>query len=110
FFQAEDGIRDRNVTGVQTCALRSVLDCVENGDNIFTGFDGLHVPPIRLVAGVDIFGESNVGVIFDGDAVVIPKDNEVAQLLGTGQRGSFGGHALLQITIGCDDVDVVVER
>src|SRR5207249_7066789 len=23
FFQAEDGIRDRNVTGVQTCALRS---------------------------------------------------------------------------------------
>src|SRR5699024_11428063 len=23
FFQAEDGIRDRNVTGVQTCAFRS---------------------------------------------------------------------------------------
>ena len=23
FFQAEDGIRDRDVTGVQTCALRS---------------------------------------------------------------------------------------
>src|SRR5699024_11254501 len=32
-FQAEDGIRDRNVTGVQTCALP-----------IF---------PVRLVAGVD---------------------------------------------------------
>src|SRR5207249_9089522 len=31
FFQAEDGIRDRNVTGVQTCALpicrRAGLDC-----------------------------------------------------------------------------------
>src|SRR5207249_5150017 len=28
FFQAEDGIRDRNVTGVQTCALPiSVLPC-----------------------------------------------------------------------------------
>src|SRR5207248_3741911 len=25
FFQAEDGIRDRTVTGVQTCALRSAL-------------------------------------------------------------------------------------
>src|SRR5699024_11444367 len=24
FFQAEDGIRDRNVTGVQTCAFRSL--------------------------------------------------------------------------------------
>src|SRR5207249_5476106 len=27
FFQAEDGIRDRNVTGVQTCAL-PILDAV----------------------------------------------------------------------------------
>src|SRR5699024_11469476 len=27
FFQAEDGIRDRNVTGVQTCALRSPDAC-----------------------------------------------------------------------------------
>src|SRR5699024_12056745 len=27
FFQAEDGIRDRNVTGVQTCAL-PILICV----------------------------------------------------------------------------------
>src|SRR5207249_7183471 len=26
FFQAEDGIRDRNVTGVQTCALPIYLD------------------------------------------------------------------------------------
>src|SRR5699024_11969773 len=26
FFQAEDGIRDRNVTGVQTCALPISLD------------------------------------------------------------------------------------
>src|SRR5207249_5759782 len=28
FFQAEDGIRDRNVTGVQTCAL-PILSCTE---------------------------------------------------------------------------------
>src|SRR5699024_12010185 len=27
FFQAEDGIRDRNVTGVQTCALPIYEDC-----------------------------------------------------------------------------------
>src|SRR5699024_12352388 len=58
----------------------SVLDSFENGDHVFTRIDGLHVPAISLVAGVDIFGESNVGVIFDGDAVVIPKDNEVAQI------------------------------
>src|SRR5699024_11823940 len=29
FFQAEDGIRDRNVTGVQTCALPIFLICDE---------------------------------------------------------------------------------
>ena len=28
FFQAEDGIRDRDVTGVQTCALRSAPHAV----------------------------------------------------------------------------------
>src|SRR5699024_11461685 len=27
FFQAEDGIRDRNVTGVQTCALPILVKC-----------------------------------------------------------------------------------
>src|SRR5699024_12120757 len=27
FFQAEDGIRDRNVTGVQTCLFRSHIRC-----------------------------------------------------------------------------------
>src|SRR5699024_6326245 len=34
FFQAEDGIRDRNVTGVQTCALPilSFLDLIQEGN------------------------------------------------------------------------------
>src|SRR5690348_18473596 len=31
FFQAEDGIRDGRVTGVQTCALRIFLNFVRNG-------------------------------------------------------------------------------
>src|SRR5699024_11463556 len=30
FFQAEDGIRDRNVTGVQTCALPIFIDSSKN--------------------------------------------------------------------------------
>src|SRR5699024_857157 len=30
FFQAEDGIRDRNVTGVQTCALPILNDFIEH--------------------------------------------------------------------------------
>src|SRR5699024_11551275 len=30
FFQAEDGIRDRNVTGVQTCALPIYSNCTQH--------------------------------------------------------------------------------
>src|SRR5437868_10000058 len=33
FFQAEDGIRDRNVTGVQTCAL-PIYGCGAPGDRL----------------------------------------------------------------------------
>src|SRR5207253_8148154 len=32
FFQAEDGIRDGHVTGVQTCALPILLDGIAKGD------------------------------------------------------------------------------
>src|SRR5580658_10783695 len=48
FFQAEDGIRDYKVTGVQTCALpiwpvikygnRPYLECSSNGDKRFSAF------------------------------------------------------------------------
>src|SRR5207249_7484070 len=42
FFQAEDGIRDRNVTGVQTCALPISLYFADRRmktpDNYFRGF------------------------------------------------------------------------
>src|SRR5699024_4958833 len=35
FFQAEDGIRDRNVTGVQTCALPILKKCRSNNSQYF---------------------------------------------------------------------------
>src|SRR5699024_11973233 len=36
FFQAEDSIRDRNVTGVQTCAFRSRIACdIQNAVFLF---------------------------------------------------------------------------
>src|SRR5699024_11997845 len=39
FFQAEDGIRDRNVTGVQTCALPILSRC---------GWEGTGGPSCRI--------------------------------------------------------------
>src|SRR5699024_12048693 len=51
FFQAEDGIRDRNVTGVQTCALPiyvwAVIVLLPPSETKRAGGDG---PPLRLEA------------------------------------------------------------
>ena len=41
FFQAEDGIRDRDVTGVQTCALRSLLSNTSVGSGLLLLSDTL---------------------------------------------------------------------
>src|SRR5207248_8670269 len=59
FFQAEDGIRDRTVTGVQTCALPICL----------ARTDGRRVPQLpsgrREVAGGAAAGGSGVHAEFD---------------------------------------------
>ncbi|SLD48316.1 Uncharacterised protein [Mycobacteroides abscessus subsp. massiliense] len=48
--------------------------------------------------------------MLNGDLIVIPDDNEIAQLLGAGQRRGLRGHALFDIPVGGDDVDEVIER
>ena len=72
--------------------------------------DVLDVPPIGTVAGLDVLGEGNAGLALDGDLVVVVQDDEVAQLLGAGQRGRLGRDTFLQTTVAGDGVDEVVER
>src|SRR5699024_11251972 len=58
FFQAEDGIRDRNVTGVQTCALPICLD----GDSAAAGPFLQTVPQAGgAVVAVDVEESDPVG-------------------------------------------------
>jgi len=71
--------------------------------------DGLDVPAIRLVALGDVLAEGDVGVALDGDLVGVVDDRQVAQLLGARDRGGLAADALLQVAVGGDDVDVVVE-
>ena len=80
-----------------------------DGFDIFAGLHGLHVPAIGLVTLGDVLVEGNVGVVLNGDSVVIPEDDEIAQLLGACQRRSLSGDALLQVTVGGDDVNEVIE-
>ena len=59
FFQAEDGIRDRLVTGVQTCALPiSVPGIAISTTSTSTPEDTFALPP-KLLAVSDIEGNLN---------------------------------------------------
>src|SRR2546425_9743979 len=62
FFQAEDGIRDKLVTGVQTCALPICLR-VEVQRRVVQIIDAeLHQHEIGLVADADVGEERGLGV------------------------------------------------
>ncbi len=68
------------------------------------------MPAVRLVALQDVLGEGRLGVALDRDVVVVVQRDQVAQLLVAGQRGGLGGDALLQVAVGDDRPDGVVER
>src|SRR5699024_12125662 len=81
FFQAEDGIRDRNVTGVQTCAL-PIFDGkidIQNRENVSDG-----EPILQLVADEPqikaTVTEFDLGKIKEGDKVDV-------KVTSTGKKG-----------------------
>ena len=87
-----------------------VLDRLQDAGDVLAALDLLDVPAVGLVAGGDVLGQRDVGVVLDGDLVVVVEDDQVAQLLAAGDRGRLGGDALLDVAVGGDDVDEVVER
>src|SRR6266540_876354 len=68
FFQAEDGIRDRDVTGVQTCAL-----------------------PIWPTAKAQLELVNQAAQIADGEQVVVPRRGSGAAVAATGGNGASSG-------------------
>ncbi len=93
---ADRGVQRRDVLGV----LRLVVGPV----------DGLHVPAVGLVAQGDVLGQGDVGVVLDGDPVGVVDQREVAELLHARDGGGLGAHALLDVAVAAQRVDVVVER
>ena len=71
--------------------------------------DGLHVPAVRGVAGGDVLGQGDVGVVLDGDPVAVVDQRQVAQPLGGAEGGRLAADALLDVAVGGQAVDVVVE-
>src|SRR5699024_11981824 len=63
FVQAEDGIRERNVTGVQTCALPISEKSFENAILVHAASAGstnclLHIPALAHEFGIEITGDT----------------------------------------------------
>lgn len=61
--------------------------------------DALDVPAVRLVALQGVLGDRGLRVALDGDVVVVPQQDQVAQLLVPGQRGRLRGDALLEAAV-----------
>ncbi|KJL43250.1 hypothetical protein RR49_00209 [Microbacterium ginsengisoli] len=111
---ADDGAQD-DQRRAGHITLRGLDRGVQLGDvfDVLAGLlpvHDLHLPPVRLVPFRDVFGERDVGVVFDGDLVRVVDRDQVAQLLMPGQRRRFRGHAFLQVPVTGDHVDVVIER
>ena len=110
----DDGAQ-RDERGLRGLGLRGVEGIVQGGGVLLVGavlaepVDALDVPAVGLVAGEDVLGEGDRGVVLDGDVVVVPDDGDVAELLGAGEGGGLGGDALFEAAVAGDDVDVVVE-
>src|SRR2546429_2581285 len=64
FFQAEDGIRDVAVTGVQTCALPILVALdVETADRALGLFDALHDVVGMFKIGSQLFTAAGPGIV-----------------------------------------------
>src|SRR5699024_11230812 len=79
FFQAEDGIRDRNVTGVQTCALpiyqALVPDSLPAGAGGLTSWDKVPGPgpaALERISGEDDHNPAPTTRVGDGAAQDLP--------------------------------------
>ncbi len=86
------------------------LDGLFDADDVLAALDLLDVPAVGAVAGRDVLGQRDVGVVLDRDLVVVVEHDQVAELLGARQRGRLAGDALLHVAVGGDHVDEVVER
>ncbi len=79
-------------------------------DDVLTALDLLDVPAVGPVALQGVLGQRDVGVVLDRDLVAVVEHDQVPELLGAGQRRGLAGDALLDVAVGGDHVDVVVER
>ncbi len=100
---------DRGSLGLVLCGPERGVQGVYVDVAVLAWFDALDVPAVGLVALEHVLGEGRRGVALDGDVVVVVEEDEVAELLVAGERGRLGGDALLEVAVGDDRPDHVIE-
>src|SRR5699024_9273025 len=110
--QTDEGRLVRDLLRLEDLGLerRDVLDVGRAVGAAVDPVHRAHVPAVGLVTCGGVLRERDRGVALDGDLVVVPQDDEVAQLLGAGDRAGLAAYALLEVAVGGDHVGEVVER
>ena len=67
------------------------------------------VPAVGLETLRNVFGEPAFDVAVDGDAVVVPEGDQLAQAEGAGQRAGFVRHAFHQAAVAEENESVVID-
>src|SRR5699024_11511851 len=84
FFQAEDGIRDRNVTGVQTCALPILMDGIrsllmDGIRSLLTGDEAVLLPGAMNALAARIIEDTGFKAIYVTGAGVRSEERRVGK-------------------------------
>src|SRR2546430_4009710 len=89
FFQAEDGIRDLTVTGVQTCAL-PIFDDVYIGSAVGARMDLRDINNVQVLRGPQgtLFGRNTIG------GAILMSTADPGDKFGGAVRGGFGSDKL----------------
>ena len=82
----------------------------ENGGDVIAVVDAFGMPSVCSKSGEDVFTEAQVGPAVDGDSVVVPEHDELAELQVTSDRCSFGRHAFHDVAVRSDHPGTVIEN
>src|SRR5256885_9273199 len=106
FFQAEDGIRDYKVTGVQTCAL-PISSSLSEGSVL--GANNIYLQAGRdiSVTGSHVVGQGDVGLVAGRDVQLLAGQDSAAATSHseTKKSGLFSGGGF-RITLGSKSVTI----
>ena len=94
--------------GLSVTALAALIACVDRF-GIVTLHIGDDVPAVGFKTFGCVVGKPAVDVAVDGDVVVVPEGDQLAQTPGTGQRAGFVRDAFHHATVAHEHISVVVD-